>query len=143
MGLPSSILAGLALFIFTSIVTAEKDNADKCECFRTNGSTYFYSNHIFRDFRNIGGNAGDVPKIITDADDAAAAFATSDYFLSDDWTDLWATQSWNNSEVMEENSASVLMVNSPNNVYIGTFPLLFAIQPLTPPRRKQRQRPLP
>lgn len=119
MGLPSSLLSGLSFFLFTTLTTAQKDNANRCECFRTNGSEHFYSNHIFRDFRNIGGNSGDVPAIITDAAASASALATSNYFLSDEWKDIWATQSWNNSEVMTQNSASILMVNSPNNVYIG------------------------
>lgn len=120
MGLPSSLLSSLSFLLLSTLSTAQKDNANTCDCFRTNGSQHFYSDHIFRDFRNIGDNSGNVPAIITDAADSASALATSNYFLSDDWKDIWATQTWNNSEVIAQNSASVLMVNSPNNVYIGT-----------------------
>lgn len=122
--MPTSSTLLLSLFVAgltgTSFAqTLKKDNANQCECFRTNGSTHYFANHIFRDFRSIGGNSGDVPAIITDEQDSADAPATSKYFLSDAWQDIWVTQSWNNSQVMEDNSASVLMINSPNNVYIG------------------------
>lgn len=121
MVLSTSLLVGAFSITLISTVGAQKDNAPRCECFRTNGSTHYFANHIFRDFRNIGGNSGDVPAIITDVDRSVAAQATSKYFLSDAWQDIWVTQSWNNSAVMEENSATVLMVNSPNNVYIGMY----------------------
>ena len=124
MFLPSTCLLSFSFFVLnlpaTTHAQQQKDNANNCQCFRTNGSTHYFANHIFRDFRNIGGNSGDVPPVITDAQQTASAPATSKYFLSDAWQDIWVSQSWNNSQVMADNSASVLMINSPNNVYIGT-----------------------
>ena len=130
-----SFLAGLS--ILTTLTHAQKDNAARCECFRTNGSTHYYANHIFRDFRNVGGSAGDAPAIISEANASSSALATSDYFLSDEWSDLWATQTWNNSDTMAQNSASVLMVNSPNNVYIGSY--LCPSKPPLNPSQDQNQ----
>lgn len=119
LSLPSSLLAGVFLFSQPNIITAQKDNGGECSCFRTNASAHYFANHIFRDFRNINGALKQVPKLITGQQDSANAFATADYFLTDSWRDLWTIQKWNNSDTREENSAAVLMINSPNNVYIG------------------------
>jgi hypothetical protein len=48
------------------------------------------------------------------------AFATSQFFLEDAWTNDWTIQNWNNSDNVRSSAASVFMVNSPNNVYIGS-----------------------
>jgi beta-glucanase (GH16 family) len=42
---------------------------------------------------------------------------TSAYFSSTEWTDFWMLGSWNNSN-RARSDATVLMVNSPNNIYI-------------------------
>ncbi|RYP70533.1 hypothetical protein DL769_004926 [Monosporascus sp. CRB-8-3] len=93
---------------------------DQCQCYFTNGSNaHYFTKHKFFDFRSLSEHAG-VPEIIRDPWDGSHALATSDYFLSDEWTDNWTTQSWNNSELLESgaNDASYLLVNSPSNIYI-------------------------
>lgn len=51
---------------------------------------------------------------------------TSEYFDADAWMADWEIQSWNNSDVMGDDNATVLMINSANNIYIGlsTLPVL-------------------
>lgn len=91
-----------------------------CDCFLINGSNpTYYSQHMFFDFRNLSKYAN-VPDAITDPNDAASAPPSSDYFASDDWTGVWELQSWDNNAGGGKFSgdASLLMVNSPNNVYI-------------------------
>ncbi|RYP03469.1 hypothetical protein DL765_010483 [Monosporascus sp. GIB2] len=95
-------------------------NDDQCQCYLTNGTNaQYFTKHKFFDFRSLSQYAG-VPGIIQDAWDSSNADATSDYFLSDEWTDNWTTQNWNNSEQLDSGSidASYLLVNSPNNIYI-------------------------
>ncbi|CRK24993.1 hypothetical protein BN1708_014096 [Verticillium longisporum] len=92
----------------------------ECNCFMTNGSSSdFFSDHIFFDFRSLKQYAK-VPSIIGDEDDTAAADVTSDYFNSNQWTGTWGIQTWNNSDRIgaDDNDASVLLINSPNNLYI-------------------------
>ncbi|KEY64832.1 hypothetical protein S7711_08841 [Stachybotrys chartarum IBT 7711] len=95
----------------------------ECDCFLTNGSDpFFYSNHLFFDFRDLSSYAG-VPDVITNATLGSFAPPTSDYFTSDAWTDVWELQGWNNTREGGDGDellgdATVLMVNSPNNVYI-------------------------
>jgi len=113
----SAILVLLLVFSFTA---AQKDNGDECSCFRTNGSVEgYFTNHQFHDYRNVGGISSIVPTLITNITDTPIASATSYFFLNDAWTSVWTAQNWNNSDSMVANSASVLMVNSPSNVYIG------------------------
>lgn len=103
---------------------------DECECYRTNGSdAAYFKTHQFFDFRSLSEYAG-VPDIIPDEWNSSHAHATSDYFLSDKWTDNWGIQSWNNSDILAQQQADeragrettsdalYLLVNSPNNVYI-------------------------
>jgi beta-glucanase (GH16 family) len=96
------------------------DDAD-CDCYLINGSVpTYYSKHLFFDFRNLGGHAG-VPAVILNATESSAAPPTSDYFDSAPWTDVWELQSWDNRVGKGKKlsgDATVLMVNSPNNVYI-------------------------
>lgn len=117
----------LALHLIFSFAAAQKDNGDECSCFRTNGSADdYFTNHQFHDYRNIRGISSIVPTLITNITDTPTAFATSDFFLNDAWTSVWTAQNWNNSDSMVANSASVLMINSPNNVYIGTCHIYFS-----------------
>ena len=100
----------------------EVQNDADCDCYRTNGSVAnTFTTHKFFDFRSLDQYAG-VPDVIRDPDETSQALATSDYFLTDQWNDNWAIQSWNNSELLADNSgindATYLLVNSPNNVYI-------------------------
>ncbi|KAF9872644.1 hypothetical protein CkaCkLH20_09823 [Colletotrichum karsti] len=92
---------------------------DACNCFLTNTSESYFSNHIFYDWRSLSQYAG-VPDVIDNYNNSGSAPVTSDYFKSDKWTSIWAIQSWNNSKSRGRsgNDATVSMVNSPNNIYI-------------------------
>ncbi|KAM3069036.1 hypothetical protein ACMFMG_004214 [Clarireedia jacksonii] len=115
--LPPSLLL-LTLLATTTTTYAQRDNAEECTCFRTNGSSAgYFTSHRFHDFRNVEG-AGDVPELITDATNSSNALATSDFFLGDAWNNDWTIQKWTNADSMANSDATVLMVNSPNNVYI-------------------------
>jgi len=118
MALPSSVLAGIFLFALTS---AQKDNGNECSCFLTNGSSSgYFSYHRFHDFRNVAGASATPPTVISNENNATEAFATSDFFLSDAWQNDWQIQNWNNSDSMSASGATVLLINSANNIYIGT-----------------------
>lgn len=94
---------------------------DDCNCFLTNGSTpEYYTSHLFFDFRSLADDAS-VPDVITSYSESGTASATSKYFKSDEWNDVWSLQGWNNSKEDGKGlsgDATVKMVNSPNNVYI-------------------------
>ncbi|KAI0964751.1 concanavalin A-like lectin/glucanase [Xylaria arbuscula] len=96
----------------------------KCNCYRTNTSTaHYFRNHKFFDFRSLSQYAR-VPAPIDTPDGNANAAVTNTYFQSPDWTNTWDIQTWNNSATLGGNSditgsdATLLMVNSPNNLYI-------------------------
>ncbi|CAK7246285.1 MAG: hypothetical protein STHCBS139747_007912, partial [Sporothrix thermara] len=96
-----------------------------CTCYLTNGSTpSYYSHHKFFDFRRLGRYAG-TPPIIQSVSENAIAPPTSEFFASDAWSSMWQAQTWNNSEVIQINDsvvsgsdATVLMLNTHNNIYI-------------------------
>ncbi|KAI1777901.1 glycoside hydrolase family 16 protein [Hypoxylon cercidicola] len=93
---------------------------DRCDCYLTNGSSSnYFTTHKFFDFRDKADYAG-VPAIIGDVDASIQADPTSDYFSSDEWTEYWDLQSWNNSAALSSSvsDASVFMAHSANNVYI-------------------------
>lgn len=121
MRLPTSLSSLVVLISATAplVGAAEPILTDdsSCGCFLTNGneSSYFTS-HRFFDFRSLSEYAG-VPPTIRDVDDSAGASKTSAFFNTTEWTDFWMLGSWNNSHNVR-GDASVLMVNSPNNVYI-------------------------
>ncbi|KAI0538108.1 concanavalin A-like lectin/glucanase [Xylaria digitata] len=96
----------------------------RCNCYRTNTSTsHYFRNHKFFDFRSLSQYAR-VPAPIDTAQGNTEALVTSNYFLTPEWTNTWSIQNWNNSATLGGNSdvtgsdATVLMVNSPNNIYI-------------------------
>ncbi|KAI0876003.1 concanavalin A-like lectin/glucanase [Hypoxylon argillaceum] len=96
----------------------------RCNCYRTNTSvSHYFRNHKFFDFRSLSQYAR-VPSPIDTADGNTNAPVTSAYFQSPEWTNTWLIQNWNNSAQMGGDSdktgsdATVLMVNSPNNIYI-------------------------
>ncbi|KAH6606821.1 glycoside hydrolase family 16 [Trichoderma cornu-damae] len=92
-----------------------------CDCFLSNGTQPgYFSNHMFFDFRSLTKDAG-VPAVITNETLATIARPSSEYFTSDEWTSVWQLQGWSNSEGKGKGpsgAATVLMVNSPANVYI-------------------------
>ncbi|KAF4927804.1 hypothetical protein CGCVW01_v002295 [Colletotrichum viniferum] len=116
-----SSIFGLALALLPLAVADDHPVVadDVCNCFLTNTSESYFTNHLFYDFRNLGQYAG-VPDIITSYNDSGNASVTSDYFKSDAWTSIWSIQSWNNSgnRGRSGNDATISMVNSPNNIYI-------------------------
>ncbi|KAJ9154989.1 Concanavalin A-like lectin/glucanase [Pleurostoma richardsiae] len=122
MALPTA-LASLILLISVSgrpaLARPQLVDDSQCGCFMTNGSNVaYYAEHRFYDFQSLLKYQG-VPDPITDADGNAVAPATSDYFLSQDWNSTWGIQSWNNSaSSLAAGTATVLMVNSPNNIYV-------------------------
>lgn len=108
-----SSLVSLAVAAFPEV------SGDRCDCYLTNGSSsHYFKTHKFFDFRDRSDYVK-VPALIDDPDDSGQASATNDYFLSNDWTDNWTLQGWNNTASLNspESDASVLMVHSPNNVY--------------------------
>ncbi|KAF4425237.1 xyloglucan endo-transglycosylase [Fusarium acutatum] len=98
--------------------TVHGSSNDECECYLTNGTnSAYYSRHSFYDYRNLGDYAG-VPSPIQNA--SRKTGVTSDYFNSDTWDDSWSIQDWSNrgKGVSLSGDAIVLMINSPNNIYI-------------------------
>ncbi|CAJ2501357.1 Uu.00g042100.m01.CDS01 [Anthostomella pinea] len=99
----------------------------RCNCFRTNTTTsHYFKNHKFFDFRDLSQYAR-VPAPIVTAEGSAAAPVTNAYFEGPAWTSTWSIQTWNNSAQLggsdsdgaaTGSDASVLMVNSANNIYI-------------------------
>ncbi|KAI3323345.1 carbohydrate-binding module family 1 protein [Xylariaceae sp. AK1471] len=96
----------------------------KCNCYRTNTSTsHYFRHHKFFDFRSLSQYAR-VPAPIDTAQGNADALVTNAYFSLPEWTSNWLIQNWNNSAQIGGDSdatgsdATVLMVNSANNIYI-------------------------
>lgn len=120
--LPSSLLALSTLSSHTG-TNAQTDNGNECSCFKTNGSSSaYYTYHRFHDFRNINSSQTSNPDVLADANSTTIANISSEYFEADAWVGDWEIQSWNNSDVIGEDNATVLMINSANNIYVG--PLL-------------------
>ncbi|KAK4238159.1 beta-glucanase [Achaetomium macrosporum] len=119
--LPSSLSSIILVISATIPLAAAADptltDDSKCGCYLTNGnqSTYF-ADHRFFDFRTLSEYAS-VPAVIQDVDASAGADITSAYFSGTEWTDFWMLGSWNNSN-RARSDATVLMVNSPNNIYV-------------------------
>ncbi|KAK1979962.1 concanavalin A-like lectin/glucanase domain-containing protein [Colletotrichum cereale] len=90
-----------------------------CNCYLTNSSERYFTNHLFFDFRNLGQYAG-VPDVVADWNASANASVTSDYFNADAWTSVWGIQNWNNTDLRgkDGNDGTVDMVNSASNIYI-------------------------
>ncbi|KAK7951396.1 uncharacterized protein PG986_007124 [Apiospora aurea] len=97
-----------------------------CACYQTNETaSQFLSHHKFFDFRSLPQYVH-VPKAVDDPASSAGAGVSSSYFASRDWKSSWEIQSWNNSDTLPRGNqtnttisdATVLMVNSPSNVYL-------------------------
>ncbi|KAI1037086.1 hypothetical protein LB503_008963 [Fusarium chuoi] len=104
--------------LYVLVATVHGSSNDECECYLTNGTnSAYYSRHSFYDYRNLGDYAG-VPSPVQNA--SRKAGVTSDYFNSDAWDDSWSIQDWSNrgKGVSLSGDATVLMINSPNNIYI-------------------------
>ncbi|KAI0389509.1 glycoside hydrolase family 16 protein [Xylariaceae sp. FL0594] len=93
-------------------------NDTQCGCYLTNDtSSQYLTTHQFFDFRALAQYAH-VPDPIVDAYDSSQADVTSEYFSAPNWDDVWGIQQWNNSASVESGDVPLLMVNSPNNIYI-------------------------
>lgn len=122
MALPTPLVATLLFSIFSSLASAQTDNANGCTCFRTNGSASgYFTSHRFFDYRNVASGQAVVPDIVTGLDNTTNALASSNFFMTDSWTNDWSIQNWTNSDSMASGDATTLMANSPNNVYIGMY----------------------
>jgi hypothetical protein len=127
-------LLSTSILLFSTLTAAQKDNGPQCDCFRTNGSSAaYFTFHRFHDFRNVNLSLTASPEVLTDAANTTNAKATSAFFLDKAWTNDWEIQNWNNTDggLATVNNASVLMINSLNNIYIGT-PSSFPISPIYP-----------
>jgi len=123
---PRSFSAGvsslaLLLSISGSLTVAQSTVDDsRCNCYVSNGSDVaHYVHHKFYDFRSLSQHAG-IPPLISNADEATTAPITSDYFSDDSFKTFWDIQNWNNSVSLgtAASNASVLRVNSRNNIYV-------------------------
>ncbi|KAL1858141.1 hypothetical protein VTK73DRAFT_7917 [Phialemonium thermophilum] len=119
LAVAAACLAGSALAAYP--LTTDSN----CHCYKTNAtSSNYFAHHKFFDFRQLAAYAR-VPPLLQDANATANAPPPSPYFLAPEFAGSWAVQSWNNSEALRANKsdplasdATVLMVNSPNNIYI-------------------------
>ncbi|KAJ1335322.1 endo-1,3-1,4-beta-glycanase ExoK [Microdochium nivale] len=123
MGVTLALRAGVALLGVSLVhaqATYQQVSDDKCNCYLTNGTdANYFSAHKFYDFRRLSQYAG-VPKSLTSVQGNADADVTSDFFRSNGFTSAWEIQNWNNSARLNsgEVDATVLFVNSPNNIFI-------------------------
>ncbi|KAK3902360.1 beta-glucanase [Staphylotrichum tortipilum] len=118
--LPASLSSLILLISAAAPLTSAEPSLTQdssCGCYLTNGNqSAYFSDHRFFDFRSLSQHAG-VPDVINDSASTAGADPTSAYFTSSDWSSFWMLGSWNNSNGARAD-ASVLMINSPNNIYI-------------------------
>jgi hypothetical protein len=134
MARQTSVLA--SIFLLSTLGTAQKDNGGECDCFKTNGSTEaYFSYHRFFDYRNVPFSLTSNPEILTSSSDTSNAQNSSAFFSQPSWTADWAAQNWDNSDTLNtpDSDATILMINSPNNVYIGMS------SPSSPPKRRQQK----
>jgi hypothetical protein len=113
-----------SILSLSTLGAAQKDNGGECDCFKTNGSTEaYFTYHRFFDYRNVPSALTSHPKVLTDASDTSNARNSSAFFSQPSWTSTWAAQNWDNSDSLNTSNsdAAILMINSPNNVYIGIF----------------------
>ncbi|OIW25448.1 concanavalin A-like lectin/glucanase [Coniochaeta ligniaria NRRL 30616] len=124
-----AVVAAVAVFSLPSVL-AEKaayplTTDSNCHCYKTNAtSANYFGHHQFFDFRQLNQYVN-VPGVKPDPDSNANAPPPTNYFQSSNWASTWGIQNWNNSQVFKINNsditgsdASILMVNSPNNIYI-------------------------
>ncbi|KAJ9138794.1 Concanavalin A-like lectin/glucanase [Coniochaeta hoffmannii] len=121
----AAVAAVAAVFLPSAFAAYPLTTDSNCHCYMTNATaSNYFAHHKFFDFRQLNQYVN-VPGVKPDPDSNANAPPPSNYFQSDDWKSTWGIQNWNNSQVFQTNNsdvtgsdASVLMVNSPNNIYI-------------------------
>jgi hypothetical protein len=110
------------------IVTAAALQTTPCGCYVVNPNSTdaaYFLNHTFRDYRSLSQYAS-VPPLITEAENTVIAPPTSDFFAANtQFNQDWTIQNWDNGYNGSDTtgSATMLMVNSMNNLYIGMLPL--------------------
>lgn len=115
--------ASFSLLFLCQIVIAQKDNAAECDCFKTNGSSSaYFAYHQFFDYRSIDPSLASTPPVLQSASESTNASDTSKYFSNVTWTQNWQAATWSNSDYLgtSGSDASVLMLNSKNNIYISS-----------------------
>ena len=111
-----------SILVICTIATAQKANGEECDCFKTNGSSEaYFAYHRFFDYRNVSPQLTSNPPVLTDATETQDAGNTSSFFSDESWAADWTIPNWDNSDSLNTpgSDATVLMINSPNNVYIG------------------------
>jgi hypothetical protein len=98
-----------------------KDNSASCSCYAvTSGDTQqYFQYHRFYDFRYLSNSSSDYlvePDIVTDSQDAERS-PNQDVLNSISWNNDWNIVSWGTGLTTD---ATVVMRNSPANVYIST-----------------------
>lgn len=114
-----------ALCATTLCAAADYKTADdsECDCYVINGTNaQYFRSHKFYDFRSLSDYAH-VPSLLDDANENRLAPVANAYFATAEWNETWGIMNWNNSEGLSEadegsGGPTVLMVNSPSNVYI-------------------------
>ncbi|KAG5927117.1 hypothetical protein E4U42_002566 [Claviceps africana] len=117
----SAFLATAVSIATTALAATTPISDSKCTCYLSNGTEpAFYKEHRFFDFRSLAHFASSSgPDVLSSAQDTSLAPPTSAFFTSPLWTSTWQAQSWNNSKAQTLNGdATVLMINSPNNIFI-------------------------
>ncbi len=90
----------------------------QCDCYVTNGSdAAYFTHHKFFDFRSLAQFDG-TPGLLQDGGATTNAPVTSSYFSQDSFTSFWQAQNWNNSESAGASNATIMRINSLNNIYI-------------------------
>ncbi|KAI0402686.1 glycoside hydrolase family 16 protein [Xylaria palmicola] len=108
----------IVLQVLGRVSCLQEVNDQQCDCYVTNDtSANYFTSHNFFDFRALAQYAK-VPPPIPDPQESSNADETSQYFLDDAWTKVWGIQQWNNSATVDSGDVPVLLVNSPNNIYI-------------------------
>ncbi|KAI5867996.1 glycoside hydrolase family 16 protein [Durotheca rogersii] len=113
------LLAAVTSLARFSMADYPEVTSDQCDCYLTNGSSgHYFRTHQFFDFRDREASVN-VPALIDSSSDTSDAPPTNDYLRSDEWTQFWTMQGWTNAQSLgsNESDASVLMVQSPNNIY--------------------------
>ena len=122
---PSFKVLSLTVQLFSLLCTTPanaqnplKDNSPGCSCYTTTGSTAaYFTYHRFHDFRALARTQVDIPSPVADGQDGGDEGSTNEFFDGPAWTADWRAQSWAKNATAD---GPVKLVNSPQNVYIGT-----------------------
>ncbi len=123
-GLPRTLCLLLLLLLLLLLPTTTaatqnplKDNSPGCSCYTTSGPTAAtFTYHRFHDFRALQRQVN-IPPPVADNQDSGNEPSTDPFFDSTLWTSDWGVQNWAKNA---SSDAPVRLVNSPQNVYIGT-----------------------